>query len=79
MFAEANPLIYNPDGSHNAAYYDAHGELLVTPQQLKEALASYQAMKKEDAVAAWDKFHSAEWSYLAAKAWCEEHSVNHRF
>ena len=48
-------------------------------EEYEKAAADYKKQKLVDTKAAWDAYHKPEWSYDRSKAWCEEHSANHRF
>ena len=79
MFLENRELLYNPDATYNSCFFDEQGELCVPEEEYEKAAADYKKQKLVDTKAAWDAYHKPEWSYERSKAWCEEHSANHRF
>lgn len=79
MFLENRELLYNPDATYNSCFFDEQGELCVPEEEYEKATADYKKQKLVDTKAAWDAYHKPEWSYDRSKAWCEEHSANHRF
>ena len=84
MFVGTNPLIYNPDASYNAKYYENDGTLKISQEDLEKEILSYQDklhfLKDETELAAlWNAYHEEKWNYETCKEWCMTNSVNHKF
>ncbi|MCR5793587.1 MAG: tRNA preQ1(34) S-adenosylmethionine ribosyltransferase-isomerase QueA [Lachnospiraceae bacterium] len=77
-------LLYNSDGTYNAKYYNAQGELIVPIDEFAKIEEDYiskikQCKSEEDFAKLWDAHHDSAYSYEFCKEWCKTNSANHRF
>lgn len=80
MYTEVNRLIYNPDASYNRLFYNEDGSMKVSEEELVKAMKEYDQLRREEGDhAAWNQYHTADWSYENCEEWCKEHSANHKF